>query len=55
MYTTPLHIFFHYTRTRDTHAHLCLALVRRLCAHVICRCRQGMRGTCYVCCRRSCL
>jgi len=31
------------------HAHLRLALVRRLCARVICGC-----GTCYVCCR-SCL
>jgi len=30
------------------YAHLRLMTVRRLCMHVICRCRWGMRGTCYV-------
>ena len=35
---------------RNTHAHLCLAPVRRLCARVICGCRWGARGTCYNCC-----
>jgi len=46
------------TLTRNTHAHLCLAPVRRLCARFLCGCRWGARGTCYVCCRigeASCL
>ena len=43
--------------TRNTHAHLCLTPVHRLCTHVICGCRWGARGTCYIYCRprRSCL
>ena len=41
--------------TRSTHAHLCLTPACRLCVCVICGCRWGARGTCYVCCRRSCL
>ena len=42
------------TITRNTHAHLCLAPVCRLCVRVICGCRWGMRGKCYGC-RPSCL
>ena len=33
--------------TSNMHAHLCLT--------PLCRCRWGEHGTCYVCCRRSCL
>jgi len=36
--------------TRNTHVHVCLTPVRRLCACVICRCRWGACGVCYVCC-----
>ena len=47
-------LFFHLFAiiTRNTHAHLCLMPVRRLCAA---RHMRGARGTCYVCYRRSCL
>jgi len=43
--------------TRNMHAHLCLVPVCRLCVCIICGCRWGVHGMCYVCCRprRSCL
>ena len=39
--------------TRNTHAHLCIASVRRLRAGIICGCRWGTHGSCWP--RRSCL
>ena len=42
--------------TRNTHAHLCpRASAQTMRVRHICMCRWGARGTCYVCCRRSCL
>ena len=43
--------------TRNTHAHLCLALVHRLCARIIYAAgyRWGARGTCYYSCVRCSL
>ena len=45
------------SNTRNTHVHLYLEPVHRLCVRVICGCRWGIRGMCYVSCRsrRSCL
>jgi len=42
--------------TRNTHTHLCLAPMCRLCVRIICSCKWSARGKCYVCCRpRRCL
>ena len=44
--------------TRNTHAHLCLVPVHRLCADYACASYAGAgeaRVARYVCCRRSCL